>query len=150
MEETSHQQSLPNFIIGINNGFATLPISYANCILGDKKNLSNMVLKEGFYLPEFGSRCITTSYLFEVISLRVFNIRRDQVNRYLVEKQRWPKIDLLTLLEQRYVRDIKLGFDLEHMPDRQWLLNVIHTFDPQCEIFNGCKTTEKLVEIPLS
>jgi len=142
--------NLPSFIKGITQqGYAQMPMKYANLILGSKSNLYRMVAEEGWYLPKKESRCCTAKYLFGVIGGYYFRILVADVKFCVDEKVRLPKIDLIAHLETKVLNGPKLGFGPESLPDRTWLLNVLFTFQPEHEVFSGITEVEKIVEIPV-
>ena len=140
---------IPKWILNIQNGYAQMPISYANLILGNKSNLYRLVSEEGYYLPKSDSRCCTARYLFDVMSGTVFRILVKDIRISLDQKKKWPKIDLICYLEQNFLNGQKFGFGPEKLPDRTWITNVLYTFDPNDEIFSGICSAEKIVEIPI-
>ena len=143
------ESQIPKFILSIQNGFAQMPISYANLILGNKQNLYRLVMEEGYYLPKSDSRCCTARYLFDVMAGSVFRILVKDIRISLEQKKKWPKIDLICHIEQNFLNGQKFGFGPEKLPDRQWITNVLYTFDPNHEIFSGVRNLEKIVEIPI-
>jgi hypothetical protein len=147
--ENYPNNNIPNFILSIDNQMAKMSIKYANHILGSKANLYRLVQLEGWYLPKKEARCCTTNYLFMIVNGAVYRIGTADIRPYIVEKIRLPKIDLITMLETNLLRGQVLGFQPEKLPDRQWLLNVIHSLDCNNEIFTGTRTIDKIVEIPL-
>jgi hypothetical protein len=147
--DSSSNSKLPNFILSINNGMARMSLKYAKHILGSKPNLYHLVQEEGYYLPKPEARCCTTSYLFNVMNGTVFRINYKDVVPYYQEKIRMSKIDLVSTIETQYIRDIRLGFEPEKLPDRTWVLNILHTLDPKNEVFTGTRVIDKIVEVPL-
>ena len=143
------ESQIPKFILSIQNGYAQMPISYANLILGNKSNMYRLVSEEGWYLPNSESRCCTARYLFDVMAGTVFRIPVKDIRISLEQKRKLPKIDLICYLEQNLLNGQKFGFGPEKLPDRQWITNVLYTLDPQHEIFSGAKHAEKIVEIPI-
>jgi len=140
---------IPKWILNVQNGFAQMPISYANLILGNKSNLYRLVVEEGYYLPRSESRCCTARYLFDVMAGTVFRIYVKDVKISLDQKKKWPKIDLIGYMEQKHLNGLKFGFGIDKLPDRSWITNLLFTFEPTHEIFSGVKTSEKIVEIPI-
>lgn len=146
----NQQDQLPKFILGVNNGYARLPLKWANAVLGNKRNLHRMLTEQGFYLPRVDSRACTGKYLFSVISGSVFSIKTSQVRTCLEEKTKLSKIDLLSLLQTLVGSNVNLGFSPISLPDRSWILNVVYTYSPENEIFTGIDVVDKIVEIPIS
>ena len=147
--QIDENSNLPNFIVSVNNGWAKMSLRHANCILGTKSNFYRMVKEEGFYLPSEESRCITTQYLFSVVSGSVFRILRKDVVYYTTIKSKWSKIDLLSWLESSGRLALPLGITVDKLPDFNWLANVVHSLCPNHDMFCDVETGEKLVDIPL-
>jgi hypothetical protein len=149
MEDRRLNNNIPNFIIGINEGMASMSLRYANLILCSKQNLYRLVAEEGWYLSRLQSRCCTSRYLFDIMNGSVFRMKTSDVKPCLVERIRLSKIDIIAHIVSKLIKDCKLGFGPENLPDRDWLLNVLHTLEPSNDIFTGNKSIEKVVEIPL-
>jgi hypothetical protein len=155
MQEENNQLVIPSFIVEVRDGYAKMPLRYANLIIGNKQNLHRLVSDEGWYLPKKDSRCCTSKlfnlyrYLFDVMGGWVFRIQQSQVKFCLNEKKRWSKIDIVAFIETRLLNNITLGFTIENLPNRDWLINVLFTLDSNHEVFTGTGEIEKLVEIPM-
>ena len=145
----ANNSNLLKFIMSCKDGYATMSIRYANLILGNKQNLYRLVSEEGYYLPRYDSRCITTNYLLEVMKGSVFRICATDVKVCLSERIRYSKIDMISLLETKYLGNTKLGITPDALPNREWLVNVIYTIDPYHDMFVGTSETDKLVDIPV-
>ncbi len=145
-----NNQELPKFVISVNNGIATMPISYANSILGSKENFYRMVSSQGWYLPHISSKAITIPYLMKVVEGTCFKVRVSEVRHFIVDRKKWKKLDLFLFLRDTHLSNVTTGWDLLHLPDRIFLLNILHTVDPNHEVFSGVSGSEKLVDIPVS
>jgi hypothetical protein len=126
-----------------------MPIRHANIILGNKSNLYRLVSHDDWFLPKEKARSITTNYLFQVMQGSVFRIRTEHVKHYITERVRWSKIDLLSYIQSKHLRDSSFGFGADRLPDRYWLLSILHTFEPSHEVFNGVSESDKLVDVPI-
>jgi hypothetical protein len=126
-----------------------MPLRHTNLILGSKSNLYRLVQDEGYYLLSEESRCVTTQYLFSVLSGSVFRILRKDVNFYSHIKLKWSKIDILSWLEDSAVFQVPLGFTADKLPNYDFLVNLLYTVNREHEMFTGTREVEKLVEIPL-
>ncbi len=142
-------ESLPKFVLGVVNGQARIPISYANLLLANRENLYRMVSAEGWFLPESESKAVTVNYLLGVSSGKFFRIRVSEVHHYPAEKKTWKKLDLFIYLSDVHLRSVNLGFDYLHLPDRNYLLSILYTLEPTHEVFSGLGLSEKVVEVPL-
>lgn len=141
-------ENIPSFIKQIDGEYAVLPLKYANSILGNKQNVYDLTLEEGWELPDFACRAISIKYLLKVLDGKVFRIQRSQVNRYSIIKERWSKLDLMRWIEERLPQGTELGFAPESLPDYRWLLNISFTIDPNMPVFSGIQAEEKMVKIP--
>jgi hypothetical protein len=143
-----NENPYPKFILSVQDNMARMSIRHANYILGSKKNLYRLVHTEGWFLPSKESRCITSKYLFDVINGSVFRIKQEHIRPYITEQIRLPKIDLITILSG-LTNSPLLGFEPHKLPNREWILSVIHTYDSNNEVFTGTKTIDKIVQIPV-
>jgi hypothetical protein len=53
------------------------------------------------------------------------------------------------MIETTFLGETRFGFQPEKLPDRDWVLNILHTLDPDNEVFTGTKSIDKIVEVPL-
>jgi hypothetical protein len=126
-----------------------MPLRYANLILGSKSNLYRLVVEEGWYLPRVEARCCTSKYLFGIMNGEYFRIKTSDIKPSLVERVRLSKIDIIAYLDSNLLKGVKHGFSPEALPDRAWLLNLLHTIDPNNEVFSGSSSAEPIVQIPV-
>lgn len=100
-QDIFNENSLPSFITSIQNGFANMPLKFANLVLGNKKNLWRLTMEEGWYLPAYESRSITTDYLFKVLNNQVFRVKCTDIRTHIIEKVKWSKLDLVCYIDNR-------------------------------------------------
>ena len=115
----------------LNNNY---DISILNRLLPSRQALYDMLMdKQGFYLPSLKkSKANTEEYLLLVAKGSVFTIKLDKVkigktNRTVFKSDLWAILKTLS--------KIPLGFTENHLPDKEWFINVIYTLDPGNEIF---------------
>lgn len=147
MDRQTHD--LPGFIVSCENGWAKMPLRYANLILGSKTNLYRLVKEEGWFIPKQEARASTVKYLLEVVQGACFRIKQTDVKPYTTERTKWSKLDILSYLQSKHLLNVRLGFTIENLPDRNWLLSVLHTIEPSHEIFSGTSECDKYVDVPL-
>ena len=140
---------LPSFVSEVRDGLASVPLSYANSILGSKSNLYRIVWAHGWYLPKRTSKAVSCHYLFEVANGTVFRILQSDIKPFVTERRRWNKIDLITELRDNILKSPLINFDCNHLPDRKWLLNILYTCKSDHEVFTGTSFQEKQVQIPI-
>ena len=102
----------------------------------DKKDLYELALRNGFYLPKRTSSVITEEYLMEVLKGSCWCPRFEEIR--LRPCVRAPSVDVLlgkfreaTLLHGKQ----KVFVDKDHRPDVKWLIDVVATLMPYDEIF---------------
>ena len=122
-----------------------MSIEYANEILGSKMNLYKMVKALGWFVPEYASKAVTVQYLNYVMNGAVFRMKKTDMKRHSLEVKSYSAMDLVGAIETKLGH--KMGFELQKLPNREYLLDVLFTLDDQHEVFQG--NQEKLVEVPL-
>ena len=92
----------------------------------------------GLYLPESKSAVMTDNYLEKIFKKTVFSIKRDDIRLGLL-KQTKSKAELFDILKKLVTDNFKmeLGFDEETLPEKEWLINVIHSLDKANIIFRA-------------
>ncbi len=147
---SSIKQELPKFIEKIESGYADVRRSYLNNIFKNKDHIYNVVIKKGFYLPDIKSRAVNCKYLLQVLEGKVFSIKCDNVKPFLIEVIKISKLDLIAYLHEVALKNVDLGFDLQHLPDRKWMLDVLHTVDSTHYAFTGKRKLDKIISVPVS
>ena len=59
-----NELNLPNFVQRIDGLNALEPISNANAIISNKKNLYKIVEQQGFYLPKFSDSAVVCEWAY--------------------------------------------------------------------------------------
>ena len=103
--------------------------------IGNKAELYESAIRNGFYLPKLKSSIITEDYIYGVLIGNVLCPKYRDIK--LLPCPRPPdKETLINLAEEAMSEHSKsLGIDASHTPDKGWLISVISTFNPSCEIF---------------
>lgn len=140
--------NLPHFVTKIDEVNAEMPISYANAILGSKENLYYMLKSEGLYLPKIEASCIKTDYLLGVANNKYFSISINKVTFCPKQTKKVSKLDLFLDIQSK-MENIIFGFDINYLPDREWLVNILFTIDPNNKVFSSGNKLDKLVMVPL-
>ena len=141
--------TLLTWIKKVEDGKATVPIAYANCILGSKDNMYRQVRSLGWFIPSFDSKAICTKYLLGILNNQYFRLSVTEVKNPPPILLPWSKIDILAYLESKWFNKPS-GFSPDKMPDKAWLVTVLFTAEPNHPIFIGIKTDDEMVKYPLS
>ena len=145
-----NSESFPHWIKQIQDGVALIDLNYANAIFSSKKNLYQMIINEGWELPDLDSKGCTVDYLLNVLQGKFFRIKKADIRKPSCILKKWPKVDLCAFLQTDILRDsIELGFKPEKLPNREFLENLLFTFSPNHEIFNAENQLQKVVELPV-
>ena len=94
-------------------------------------------MRNGFYLPKFKSTMITEEYIRSVITGRTYCPKFQEIK--ILPCPRSPTVDVLLKKLHSICNHNNIshtGVDDMHLPDKNWLLNVISTLNPGDEIFN--------------
>ena len=91
-----------------------------------------------FYLPKFNTLCINKEYLMNLQKRAVFVLTNEEIKEFCNKK-----IIAITRLElfqelDKYCNNKKIGlsFHTETLPDKDWMINVLFTIDPENARFN--------------
>jgi hypothetical protein len=105
-------------------------------VVRDKRDLYELAVRNGFYLPKRTSKAVTEEYLLEVLKGSCWCPRFDEIR--LKACVRTPPVDVLldkfreaTLLHGKQ----KVHIDKDRRPDAKWLVDVVATLMPYDEIF---------------
>ena len=125
-----------------------IPITILNKMLGNVQNFYYSLLNEGWFLPLFDRNCITFDYLWNVFLGKYFRIKRNEIKQGILFKN-ITKTQLLQALNSKIDN---LGFDTQKIPEKQWMINVLFTVNPNHEIFEKTKISdsEGKISIPLT
>jgi len=96
----------------------------------DRPTLYKILIEQGYYLPAKKATCCTKSYLGRVQRNEVFTMKIEGLMPFGNEKEvKLEKGDLIKILKEKIEED--LGFPVNSSPDKKWLLDVLHTLDPE-------------------
>ena len=103
--------------------------------IGSKAELYESAIRNGFYLPKLKCSIITEDYIYGVLLGNVLCPKYGAIK--LLPCPRPPdKETLIKMAEEAMSEHNKsLGIDASHTPDKAWLISIISTFNPMCEIF---------------
>lgn len=118
-----------------------VPISTLNRMIGNVKNFYFALLDKGWYLPSYNKGSLSFSYLWNVFSDKCFRIQREKVKKAIVFKN----LTKMQVFEALNAKVRNLGFQTEKLPEKQWMLDVLYTIDPENRIFNR---EEGIIEEP--
>ena len=114
-------------IIGINNFLPNLDALYEILSSGSYN----------FFLPARRSRCITSDYLLDLSSRKIYFKTKSEVKIHPNEAGlHIEKILLYTALKEILGKstNLPLGFDEECLPDKHWLITVLYTLNPNHDL----------------
>lgn len=112
----------------------------------NKATLYRIMIKKGYVLPSETSKACTEEYLLDCLHDKIFSIKAENFRPFLLEKD--VSISSLRIIEEIKKKASKpLGFTLDKLPDKKWLLDVLYSLDKQNKIFSD-PTEEITRELP--
>jgi hypothetical protein len=150
MESNNNNNPYPNFILGVQNGMATMTLKAANAILGSKENFYRLVQDEGYFIPALSSRAITNDYLRGVLNGTFYQFLSRQIMTPPKPKKVWSKIEMITYIKTRIGLERDLGFGPTNMPDEDFLVTICYTLDQNLDMFTGIKEEDEIIAIPVN
>jgi len=115
-------------------------INVANYLIPDKESFYvHLTHDSGYALPAFESRCISRDYLEGISQGRFYCLKYPNFSPMRLLKPLIPKKkgELHQILMKLIPLNTELGFDFQRLPDKKWLLDMIHSLKPDHEIFVG-------------
>ena len=103
----------------------------------NKQLFYEAAVRNWWYLPKFKSSIITEDYISDVVNGRVYCPKYSDIKLKPCPKAPDKEIlmfKLENILPQANI-NLPLGFDEIHQPDKPWLLAVLATVYPACDIF---------------
>ena len=124
-----------------------ISLSTLNKLLGSVHNFYLALVDQGWSLPKFSRNSITFQYLWNVFMGDCFRIKRENVKKGVTFK-RISKKELffrINLLIKNF------GFTNEKIPEKDWLIDILYTIDPNNEVFSKSKNEieDPKVQVPL-
>jgi len=129
-------------------------------LIQNRRDLSEAVVRNGYYLPKIKTTMITEDYMRNVITGKAFCPKYSEVK--MLPCPRPPCKQVLLDKFHRICQGQNLvhtGVDDKHVPDKRWLLDFVSTFKPDDDIFKKnyippAKETKlselKTIEMPVS
>ena len=116
--------------------FKKLPENLIPMLNGLISNIDNFYVnlaRRGYYLPKRKSKAVSAEYLWgifieEIYCPKIQDIKQGFLPKYI------PKVDLLDILKKA-LNGKDHGLDPDHLPNDDWLINVIKTLEPNNPIF---------------
>ena len=104
-------------------------------IIGNKADLYDTAIRNGWYLPKYKSSIITEEYITNVITGKVYCPKFSEIK--LVPCPRPPDKEVLLKDLKRYFasQQKSTGIDETHMPDKNWMVTVLGTYNPVLPYF---------------
>ena len=100
-----------------------------------KADLYEALVRNGYYLPKLKSSMVSEHYLVNVMDKTYWCPRAEDIRVRMCPRQ--PHKDVLIEKFRKLMRDndLKHGMQAEKLPDKDWLIAVIATLNPEDEIF---------------
>ncbi|CAD8096634.1 unnamed protein product [Paramecium primaurelia] len=118
--------------------------SDANQLISSLESAYYGLLLQGKYLPKLASSIITSDYLLGVLFDKIYvtNLNEVQIGVLLKSVKKYEIIEELRKipLQQKSWR-----IDYKHLPDKDWITNVMKTLKPNHEFFQKYKQSTKYV-----
>ncbi|KAL4494474.1 hypothetical protein ABPG72_018366 [Tetrahymena utriculariae] len=112
-----------------------VPLQTLNNMFGSKENFYWAVWQLGWYLPNQRAPCITVNYLMKVLKGAIYRVKRSDIQLGITTHKNVNKVQLFE--ELFAIEDIEeWGFDLTHLPDKQFMLDVLHLLRPDNHLFS--------------
>ena len=104
-------------------------------IIGNKADLYDAAIRNGLYLPKFKSSIITEEYITNVINGKVYCPKFSDIK--LVPWPRPPEKEVMLKDIKKHFASMQktTGIDETHVPDKNWMVTVLGTFNPQLSYF---------------
>ena len=104
-------------------------------IIGNKADLYEAAVRNGWYLPKFKCTIITENYITNVITGKVYCPKYSDIR--LVPCPKPPEKEVLLRDFARLMSSEKrsAGIDVNHVPDKSWLLAILGTYNPNLPYF---------------
>ena len=124
-----------------------ISLSSLNKLLGSVQNFYMALVDQGWSLPKFNRNCITFQYLWNVFMGSCFRIKRSELKKGFLFK----KISKKELFETLNLVIPNLGFSNEKIPEKEWLIDVFFTIQPENDIFKKMKQDceDPKVKVPI-
>lgn len=100
----------------------------------NKASLYRVMIKKGYFLPNETSKACSEEYLLECLHDKVFTMKIDKLKPFILKED--LSSSCLDLIEQLKTKTTKpLGFTPTKLPDKNWLIDVLHSLDPENKLF---------------
>ena len=125
-----------------------IPIQRLGMFIPNKASLYRILVNNlGFYLPEETSKAITEAYLLSVLRGEVFTLKLSEVKTIPIKNDfSVTKTELIEEIKKKTQKN--LGFTLSTSPDRNWLIDVLNTLDPENKLLKGDPLLQFTRQIP--
>jgi hypothetical protein len=123
-----------------------MKISQLNELLGNVENFYYQVVQHGFFLPDPKKKTVTVDYLYGVIMGNYFGIQKTDIRVGHIFKY-VSKVDLYFELKNTTAKE--LGFDLNSLPNKSWILDVLFTLNPNHPFFFPPQSSEPTRPFPI-
>lgn len=112
------------------------PVHVLNKILPSKRELYDLLTNSSDFalkLPSISSKAVSIKYLLSVANGTVFSIKQSAY-RETARKSFLSKVDYYAELGKL---SPNLGFEVDALPDKKWLKNVLYSLQPDHDFFKN-------------
>jgi hypothetical protein len=105
-------------------------------IIGNKADLYEAAVRNGWYMPKFKSTIITEDYITRVITGRVYSPKYSDIKLMPCPKPPEKEVLLADFTKLMTSHKKSAGIDDNHVPDKGWLLAILGTYNPKLPYFD--------------
>ncbi len=119
-----------------------IPVNNLSLLIPNKGALYRILIKElDYFLPKETSKAISEEYLLGVLRGQFYSLKNSEKRELqLKEDLSAGKLELIDEISQKISKP--LGFTFSTSPDRNWLLDVLNTIDPNNKLIIGDPSLE--------
>lgn len=117
-------------------------------LLPNKSCLYRFLVRDlGYYLPKESSKAIREAYLLGVLRGEFYSLKNNEKKELMLKEDLSAgKSELIDELIQKVPKS--MGFSLETAPNRDWLLDVLNTLDPNNRLLKGDPALDFTRKVP--
>ncbi len=116
--------------------FESHDINLISRFLPNKEALYRVLVQKDNYLPDLTSKACTEEYLLGVARGQLYCLKNSQLRNYQLWKDlKKTKLELYHEIKSKVEKP--LGFDLNGLPDKQYLINILYSIDSENRFFNN-------------
>jgi len=113
----------------------------------NKNTLYRIMVEKDYYLPSITSKACSEEYLLGCLKGKYFTIKITELKPYVLWRD--LKSNKLELFDEIVKKASKsLGFSIHKLPEKEYLVNVLHTLDKSNRVFKNPLVTTLTRELP--